>query len=87
MFKMKAKNHTMKSFRNSLMGGTDILSDRISDGMKYAQDQIVYLGNYMRKNPNLGFLRHGLSKTPTNALITMAGLGLVAFGIFRMARK
>ncbi|MDD3014550.1 MAG: hypothetical protein PHC34_12680 [Candidatus Gastranaerophilales bacterium] len=87
MFKMKAKNHTIKSFRNSLMEGRDILSDRVSDGMKYAQDQIVYIGDYVGKNPNISFIKHRLMKHPTSGLMTVAGLGLIIYGLFRMAKK
>jgi hypothetical protein len=87
MFKIKTKNNTMKSFKNSLTEGGEILSNRFMDGMKYAQDQIVYLGDYMQKNPNISIIKDRLQKHPTSGLITFAGLGLIIYGLFRIIRK
>lgn len=83
MFKTKEKNHTMKAFRKSLMAGGNVLSNRVSDGMKYAQDQIVFMGDYMRKNPSMNFIK----KSPANGILAAAGLGLIAYSIFKMIKR
>jgi|GEM_PF-2995349 len=87
MFKSKTKKYGMKSFTNSLMESRNVLSNRVSDGMKYAQNHIVDITEYMRKNPGLNLVRNRIQKHPAGSFMALAGLGLIIFGFSRLARK
>lgn len=87
MFKIKTKNDNIKILKRSINEGKEIITHRVQDGMKYAQDHIVYLSDFVRKNPNINFLKGRIQKHPTSGLIAVAGLGLIVYGLFKMARK
>ena len=83
MFRMKAKKSTMRIVRNSLREGSDMLTDRIAEGMKYTSRWAAGMG----KNQVMMMLKDNVMKKPAGGLLAVAGLGLAIWGIVNLMRK
>ncbi len=83
MFRMKAKKMGMEMIKDSLAFGSGFMAGRISEGMKYAGNQIIHMRDYVRKSD----LTKNLQKNPSAGVLAIAGLSLAVFGLFSLMRK
>ena len=87
MFKFKTKKNSIDVLKETLLFGSGVLAGRMSDSVKHANDQIIHLNDYVRKNPNLAVVRDKLQKNPTGSALAIIGIGITLFSLFSLTQK
>ncbi|MFA6989223.1 MAG: hypothetical protein WC197_04055 [Candidatus Gastranaerophilaceae bacterium] len=87
MFGLKlSKNGKNKSvlLKDSIEKSSEIASEKFSEGLKLAGQKIDMMKNYLEKNQD-DIQKAG--KTSGFALVSLMGVGLLAFGVYSLMRK
>lgn len=87
MLGQKSKRNHSGNLRKQFLNAGNMVSDRVSQGVKYAGDNLEHIIEALEKNENISYLNKRIKKHPTEGVMAAAGLGMIIYGLYKIFKK
>jgi len=84
---LKINRNGIETLKNSFDKGTDILANRVSDGMKFTEYQMENLRRFIKKHHHLSDITDVISKNPVKTTAGVIIAGIFLYGIMTLFKK